>query len=255
MNALSIIRAVAWRTLRHSLTDPTIAAPAIIAPLFMLVAFTGSMSALTILPGFSFGGNYAAFLFVFVLYHAATFNGSAVGFTIARDFETRFIRRLFLATSNRRAIVFGLALASLLQGILVMSIAAVIGLLLGMNVRGQFIDIVGLICLALLLNLLACFWGCTLGLRFRSSDGSMLAGSTFMTLLFMAPVFVPITLLVGFVQSVARVNPFTPLLATGRGLIAGTPTGIPEAFGLAITICLLMMGLAFISLRGATRHV
>ncbi len=59
-------------------------------------------------PGFDFPSGYTAFQFVFVLLQASAFGGVFTGFSIARDFESGFGRRLMLAAPNRLAILAGL---------------------------------------------------------------------------------------------------------------------------------------------------
>jgi ABC-2 type transport system permease protein len=54
--------------------------------------------------------------------------------------------------------------------------------------------------------------------------------------LFLAPVYVPINLLRGWIHAVARVNPVTFLLQAGRGFIEGTPTQVGAAFGIALAL-------------------
>jgi ABC-2 type transport system permease protein len=55
-------------------------------------------------------------------------------------------------------------------------------------------------------------------------------------LLFLAPVYVPVTLLTGWIHDVARFNPVTPVLEAGRGLLAGSPVRVAIAFiGLAVS--------------------
>ena len=49
------------------------------------------------MPGFDFPPGYTAFQFVFVLLQSAAFGGVFTGFSIARDFEIGFARRLLLA--------------------------------------------------------------------------------------------------------------------------------------------------------------
>jgi len=58
-------------------------------------------------------------------------------------------------------------------------------------------------------------------------------------LLFMAPVYVPLPLLSGWIHAVASVNPTTALLQAGRGFISGNPTGVLVAFGAAIGLALV----------------
>jgi ABC-2 type transport system permease protein len=52
--------------------------------------------------------------------------------------------------------------------------------------------------------------------------------------LFMAPVYVPLKLLTGWIHDVASVNPATSLIQTGRGFIAGDPAHVALAFAVAV---------------------
>ena len=54
-----------------------------------------------------------------------------------------------------------------------------------------------------------------------------------------APVFVPVDLLAGWLQTIAHLNPVTPMLAAGRSLIAGQPAHIAGAFGAAFALIAL----------------
>jgi len=48
--------------------------------------------------------------------------------------------------------------------------------------------------------------------------------------MFLAPVYVPLPLLTGWIHDVARYNPITKALEAGRGLLAGTPVEVGIAF-------------------------
>jgi ABC-2 type transport system permease protein len=72
-------------------------------------------------------------------------------------------------------------------------------------------------------------------------------------LLFLAPVYVPLPLLTGWIHDVATLNPVTPVLEAGRGLLAGSPVKVAIAFlGLAGT-ALLMAAFARRGLASAER--
>ena len=49
------------------------------------------------MPGFDYGAGYTTFVYGFVLLQASAFGGIFTGFSIARDFESGFARRLLLA--------------------------------------------------------------------------------------------------------------------------------------------------------------
>jgi ABC-type multidrug transport system permease subunit len=69
-------------------------------------------------------------------------------------------------------------------------------------------------------------------------------------LLFLAPVYVPLALLDGWIHAAARLNPVTYFLASGRGFISGDTTDIALAFGLAAALAL---ALSVWALRGLKR--
>jgi ABC-type polysaccharide/polyol phosphate export permease len=60
-------------------------------------------------------------------------------------------------------------------------------------------------------------------------------------LLFLAPVYVPLDLLTGWIHAVAKINPVTYVLEAGRGLIAGDPVYVAVAFALAFALGGLFM--------------
>jgi ABC-2 type transport system permease protein len=69
--------------------------------------------------------------------------------------------------------------------------------------------------------------------------------------LFFAPVFVPVELLAGWLQTIAHLNPVTLMLAAGRSLIAGQPAHIISAFGAAFALIALFSIWALRGLRRA----
>ena len=59
-------------------------------------------------------------------------------------------------------------------------------------------------------------------------------------LLFLAPVYVPLELLTGWIHAVARYNPVTVALEAGRGLLAGSPVKVALAFALLAGAALVL---------------
>jgi ABC-2 type transport system permease protein len=69
--------------------------------------------------------------------------------------------------------------------------------------------------------------------------------------LFLAPVYVPLDLLSGWIHGVASVNPATAFLEAGRDLISGTSADVVLAFGVAAGLIAVFSLWAFRSLRSA----
>ncbi len=251
MRRWDVVSGVAWRTLKNALTNPQILLPTMMFPLFFFTAFAGGLSQLREIPGFDFPPGYTAFQFVFVLLQSAAFSGVFTGFGVARDFEGGFGKRLLLAAPHRSGIVLGYALAALLRWLVVAAVLTVVAVVAGMQVGGGAVDLVGLFILAMLVNFCGFFWSGGLALRFRTIQAAPLMQMPVFLVLFFAPVYVPLELLEGWIESVASLNPLTYILETGRGFLAGDPPHALAAFGLAIGMGVAFWTWAFLGLRKA----
>jgi ABC-2 type transport system permease protein len=238
---------LAGRQVVTMLKNPSLVVPPMLFPLMNFIAFAGGLSQLSRLEGFDYPAGYTAFQFVFVLLQSAAFGGVFTGFGIARDFERGFARRLLLASPHRTSIIAGYALGSLVRWLMVAVMLTVVALLAGMEVGGSGIDLFGLYGLALLVNVCGILWAAGIALRFRSVQAGPLMQTPVFMLLFLAPVYVPLDLLEGWIHAVAVVNPVTALLEAGRGLLAGTPSGVALAFGVVLA---LVAAFAVWSVRG-----
>jgi ABC-2 type transport system permease protein len=251
MRLWDVISGVAWRTLKNALTNPQILLPTMMFPLFFFTAFAGGLSQLREIPGFDFPPGYTAFQFVFVLLQSAAFSGVFTGFGVARDFEGGFGKRLLLAAPHRSGIVLGYALAAFLRWLVVAAVLTVVALVAGMQVGGGPVDLVGLYVLAMLVNFCGFFWSGGLALRFRTIQAAPLMQMPVFLVLFFAPVYVPLELLEGWIETVASVNPLTYVLETGRGFLAGDPPHALLAFGLVLGMGVAFWTWALLGLRKA----
>lgn len=244
---LSVARAVAWRTLHNVFTNPSLLIPSIVFPLFFFTAFAGGLSRVRDVPGFDFPQGYTAFQFVFVLLQSAAFGGVFTGFGIARDFENGFARRLMLAAPHRSGIVLGYAAAALGRWLLTVAVLTAVAFAAGMKVGGSGVDLFGLYALGLILNVAALLWACGVAMRLRTMQAGPVMQMPVFLVLFFAPVYVPLSLLRGWIHAIAVVNPVTRVVEAGRGFLAAQPTEVAAAFGAGIGLALLF---AFWALRG-----
>jgi ABC-2 type transport system permease protein len=251
VRTLSVAQGVAWRVLHNVFTNPSLLIPSRMFPLFFFVAFAGGLSRIDQVPGFDYPPGYTAFQFVFVLLQSAAFGGVFTGFGIARDFESGFGRRLLLSAPHRTGIVLGYAAAALVRWAVTAAFVTVVALIAGMDVAGSGIDLVGLFTLGLIINLAAVLWAAGVALRLRTMQAGPVMQMPVFLILFFAPVYVPLALLQGWIHDVARVNPITRVLEAGRGFLAGTPTEVGLAFGVAVALVLFFSLWALRGLRSA----
>ncbi len=253
MRTLFVARGVAWRTLHNAFTNPSLLIPGIVFPLFFFVAFAGGLSRVEDVRGFDYAAGYTAFQFVFVLLQSAAFGGVFTGFGIARDFESGFARRLLLAAPNRTGIVAGYAAAALVRWFVTATVLTAVALGAGMEVGGGEIDLFGLYALASIVNVAGTLWAMGVAMRLRTMQAGPVMQMPVFLVLFFAPVYVPLSLLDGWIHAIATVNPLTRVLESGRSLLEGSPIEVAFAFATALALALALSFWALRGLRSAER--
>jgi len=248
----SVALGVAWRYLTNIRKNPAFLLPPLVMPIFFLVAFAGGLSAVSDAPGFDYP-DYTAFQFAFVLIQSAAFAGVFAGFTIAADFESGFARRLMLAAPRRSGIVLGYALVSLGRAVFTGLLVGGLALAAGMEVRSDAVDVAGLVGLALIVNVTATLFTAGVALRLRAVSAAPLMQFPIFLMLFLAPVYVPLDLLDGWIEGAARINPATPVLEAARGFLAGDATDVLLAFACVVGLLALAVPWVARGLRSAER--
>ena len=119
--------------------------------------------------------------------------------------------------------------------------------------NGDAVDLVGLYTLALLVNAAAMLFGTGIAMRLRTMQAGPLMQMPAFLMLFLAPVWVPYDLLTGWVKAAASFNPITLVLEAGRGFLAGDPTKVLPAFGVALVLVAVTVLWARGGLRSAER--
>jgi ABC-2 type transport system permease protein len=242
---------IAWRNLHNYFTNLAFLVPSLLFPLFFFTAFAGGLSTLGHAPGFHYPDGYTGFQFAFVLLQSAAFGGVFTGFGMAADFEHGFARRLMLAVPNRLAVIAGYSISALVRAVFTMALLFTVALITGMSVSGDGIDLLGLIGLALIVNVAAGLFAAGIALRFRTIQAGPLMQTPVFLILFLAPVYVPLSLLSGWIHAVASVNPVTAVLNGSRALLAGSEGRVALAFLVAAGLVALLAPFAVRGLRKA----
>lgn len=250
---LNVARGVAWRSIHNTVVNPAILVPSIVFPLFFLIAFAGGLSRISDVPNFHYPPGYTAFQFVFVFLQSAAFGGVFTGFAVARDFDSGFARRLLLSAPRRSGIIAGYVVGALLRWILTGTVVTIAALIAGMNVDGSAGELVGLIGLGIAMSFASALWACGLAMFLRTEQAGALIQMPVFIVLFLAPVYVPLSLLTGWIHDVANLNPVTPVLEAGRGLLAGSPVKVAVAFAALIVTAAVMTAFARRGLAAAER--
>ena len=242
---------MAGRQIYKYFANPAFLAPALF-PLFFFVAFAGGLTRVGDVPGFDYAPGYIAFQYVWALLQAVAMGGAFTGFSIAGDFENGFAKRLMLAASNRSGIILGYSIASLVRVTITGMLVTIIALIVGIPIAGGF-DLFGLIGLAVLVNVAATLFGSGVAMLMRTQQAGPMIRTPIFLVLFLAPVFVPLNLLRGWIETVASLNPFTTILGAARGFLAGEPTSVLPAYAIGFSLILVFALWALFGLRSAEK--
>lgn len=251
----SVAGAVLRRNLKHAFKNPALLIPATVFPLLFLVANAGGLSSVSNVPGFDFPSGYTAFQFVFVFLQSAAFGGVFTGFAVAADFESGFGRRLLLVAPRRVGIVAGYVMAALARWLFTAAIVTAAALAAQMQIDGNAAQLAGLLSLGLLVNMVGTLWASGVALRLQTLQAGPAMQIPVFLVLFMAPVYVPLDLIKGWVHTAASYNPATALVESGRGFISGAPDLVALAYLAALGLVALGAVWALTGLRRAERKV
>lgn len=193
---------------------PAAIGPILIMPIFFMIAFAGSYSAITNIPGFP-TDNILNWFVPYACIQGAGFGGMGIGFSTARDLEGGFYDRLLLAPSGRRALLIGPMGTAIARSTFPLLTVFPMGLLLGAEWPG----LTGVFFLALTGALFSCItglWALGVVFRLKSQRAMGLVQVGIFATLFLSIGQVPLAVMEGWLHGAARLNPATNMLRMAR---------------------------------------
>jgi len=244
-----------WRTLVTIFRTPESILPPIGISLFFLVIYESTLGkASGFLP--DIGGSYLGFILPLSIVSSSLSGAGIAAQNLVRDIERGYFDKLLLTPVKRTTLLFGPILAGAiilgLQATLVLGVA----LLMGLEPATGFPGMLVLIGLAVLLG--TGFAGFTVSAALGSGNAAATqgAGFIFFPLTFLAPTFVPLELLDGWLKTAATFNPITYVMQAMRKLLntGWDGTTILQAVIACLILAALMYTLALLALRVRTRR-
>ena len=233
--------ALARRSLLGILRIPAAFVPLIAMPIFFVIAFSGSFSALVNLPGFP-TDNILNWMVPFAILQGSAFAGFGTGFGTVRDIEDGFYDRLLLAPGSRVSLLVGPVLASVARATLTVFVVLAFGVALGADLPGGVAGVLILWLAGLGVAVISTGWA--LGLVYRvpnTRSGPILQIGIFFTM-FLSTGNVPLESQTGWVQRVAEVNPVTDMLELARqGFLGDVAWSTTWPGLLAITVSTIVL--------------
>lgn len=208
-------RGLARRSMVNIVRLPSAFIPSLLMPIFQAVAFSGTFFAITQVPGFPTDRSINWFLPLATLMGSG-FAGIGIGFATIRDLETGFYDRIRLAPAPRSALIVGPLLAALARSLAVTTIVFIVGILFGTRLTHGPLGLIPLYVAGFGVAILGTGWGLGLAYRFRDMRAAAIMQLTFFLILFLTEAQAPLSVMEGWLEGVARLNPFTNVLRLSR---------------------------------------
>lgn len=244
------------RNLVVMLRTPAAILPPIGISLFFLFIYEATLGkAAGFIPNLG-ANNYLGFILPLSIVSASLSGAGIAAQNMVRDIESGYFDKLLLTPVSRFALLFGAILAGAvvlgLQATIVLAVALLMGLHSVTGIAGLLV-VVGL---AVLLG--TGFAGFTVSAALGSGNAAATQGASFIffPLTFLAPTFVPVELLDGWLKTAAQINPITYVIEAMRSVINQgwdwevLSSGVLACFALGATMYLL----ALLALRVRTRR-
>jgi ABC-2 type transport system permease protein len=207
------------RAVREVWRIPAATIPALFIPVFFLVVNLGQVNKIfsPLHTPFLHGQHYVAFQVPVSLVFAVS--SATSGLAMVTDIDIGYLDKLLAAPIRRTAIVWGRLAADLVRGIAVSAIVLAVGYAFGARVKSGAIGVVLLIVLSALWGVAYAGIAIAIALKTKNVQTTNASFLIFFPLLFLTPNFVPMDLLAGPLQTIARINPVTYVITGLRDIV------------------------------------
>ncbi len=220
-------------------------------PIFQTIAFSGTFFAITEIPGFPTDRSVNWYLPLACCMGSA-FAGVGMGFSAVRDIESGFFDRLRMAPSPRSSLIVGPLFTAWIRVLIVVTMTTIVGMLFGARLTDGVLGLVTLYIAGLGLATIALGWGLGLAYRFGDMRAAALMQLGVFLALFLTSAQAPLSLMTGWLHSVARINPFTNILRLARQGFLGDVTW-NDTWGGLVSIVGLSALLLLFAYRGLAK--
>ncbi|NGN63427.1 ABC transporter permease [Streptomyces sp. A7024] len=228
------------RNLKHTMRNPVTVFNAVLFPIVIMLLFVKVFGG-----AFSVGADYIDYATPGMLVMTVSYGLGATAAAVNDDMAKGVINRFKAMDVSRGAVLTGQVVVTTVRCLV--ANAAIIGVAfaLGFDPNASALDWLGVLGLVTLLAFAASWLTVALGLAAKSAESAGLAVVPLIMLPFLSSAFVPADSMGSGVRQFAEYQPFTPIIETLRGLLAGTPSSGDAAAAIAWCLGLALLGYAW----------
>jgi ABC-2 type transport system permease protein len=230
------------RNVKHVVRNPTTVFNAVLFPVVLMLMFVYVLG-----DAFDVGENYVDYATPGLMLLAICYGLSGTSTAVASDMTKGVINRFKAMDVSRGAVLSGHVSTTIATNLI--AVAAIVGVAFALGFRSPagFLDWLGVLGLVLLTSFATAWLAVALGLAAKTVEGAGMATVPLIMLPFFSSAIVPADKMGPGIKQFAEYQPFTPIIETMRGLLAGTPSA-----GSAIAAIAWCVGLALVGYLWST---
>ena len=207
------------RNFQHTIRNPVAVFNAVLLPIVIMLMFVGEIGG-----AFNVGVKYVEYATPGMIVLTICYGLSATALAVNSDMTKGIINRFKVMDISRSAVLSAQVVATVLRSLI--AVAAIIGVAfaLGFRPAASFLDWLGAIGLIVLVSFATSWFTVALGLAAKTPESASMAIVPLILLPFLSSAIVPAGKMGPGIRQFAEYQPFTPIIETLRGLLAGHPS-------------------------------
>lgn len=225
------------RNFKHTARNPVTVFQAVLFPLVMMLMFVYVFGG-----AFKVEGKYVDYAVPGLMVMAITYGLGPTAAAVNGDMTKGIINRFKAMDVSHGAVLAGHVVSTTVRSLIADAAIIGVGFAMGFRPHANFLQWLAAIGIMLLLAFATSWLTVAMGLGAKTAESAGLATVPLIMLPFLSSAFVPADTMGTGVRQFAEYQPFTPIIETLRGLLAGSPSGGDAIAALAWCVGLALLG-------------
>ncbi|MFJ9715309.1 ABC transporter permease [Streptomyces sp. NPDC101213] len=225
------------RNLKHTLRNPVVLFNAVLFPIVIMLMFVKVLGG-----AFSVGEDYIDYVTPGLLVMAVSYGLGSTAAAVNDDMRKGVINRFKAMDVSRGAVLTGQVVVTTVRCLVACAAIVGVAFAMGFDPEASALDWLGVLGLVVLLTFATSWLTIALGLAAKTAESAGLATVPLIMLPFLSSAFVPADTMGAGARQFAEYQPFTPIIETLRGLLAGDPSSGDATAAVAWCVGLTLLG-------------
>jgi ABC-2 type transport system permease protein len=204
------------RNFKHTLRNPVAVFNGVLFPIVLLLMFVYVIGG-----AFDIGGHYIDYATPGMLILTICYGLSATALAVNSDMTKGIINRFKVMDISRSAVLTAHVAASMLRSLIAIAAVVAVAFAMGFRPAAGLAYWLGAIGFLVLVSFATSWFTVALGLAAKTPESAGLISVPLVMLPFLSSAIVPADTMAAGVRQFAQYQPFTPIIETLRGLLAG----------------------------------